>query len=51
MGFNDVAVPKQYVLVQDETPSGQFQGQIWYKPDTANTYIYQAEAWRGIFFY
>jgi hypothetical protein len=48
MGFNDVAVPKQYVLVQDETPSGQFQGQIWYKPDTANTYIYQAEAWRLI---
>jgi hypothetical protein len=48
MSFTDTSVPKQYVIVQETQPDGQFSGQIWYNPNQALTYIYQADEWKLI---
>ena len=48
MGITEVTVPKQYVLVQDTTPTGQFNGQIWFNESTATTSIFDNGLWKSL---
>ena len=48
MGITEVTVPKQYVIVQDTEPNGQFNGQIWFNEATAETFIFDNGIWKSL---
>ena len=48
MTVTDVTIPKKYVYVQSDSPTGASEGALWYDTDTSVLYSYDGSSWTDI---